>query len=92
MAALKAVDSYLTNRKQRTKINSAFSSCEATLFEVWHGSILGPLLFNIFLCDLFIIMNKTALARYTVGNKTCVEPNNIDVVPKSLEKDSIKLL
>ena len=32
------------------------------------GSILGSLLFNIFLCDLFIIMNKTDFACYVDDN------------------------
>ena len=36
-------------------------------------------------------MSKTAFARYIVGNTPYVEANNIDVVPKSLEKDSVNL-
>ena len=51
--ALRLVYSYLKNRKQRTKINSAYSYWEEILFGVPQGSILGPLLFNIFLCDIF---------------------------------------
>ena len=44
--------SYLSKRKQRTKINSSFS-CWAEIFCVPQGSILGPLLFNTYICDLF---------------------------------------
>ena len=51
--ALRLVYNYLKNRKQRTKINSAYSYWEEILFGVPQGSILGPLLFNIFLCDIF---------------------------------------
>ena len=57
--ALKLIQSYLSNRKQITKINAAYSSWKEILFEVPQGSILGPLLFNIFLCDLFRKMCKT---------------------------------
>ena len=58
MSALRFVHSYLKNRTQRTKINSEYSSWEEILFGVPQGSILGLLLFNIFLCDLFLIMEN----------------------------------
>ena len=51
--SLKLINSYLTGRKQRVKINDQFSSWMDILFGVAQESILGPLLFNIFLCDSF---------------------------------------
>ena len=51
--AIRLVNSCLKNRKQRTKISSAYSSWEKILFGIPQVSVLGSLLFNIFLCDLF---------------------------------------
>ena len=90
--ALRLVHSYLTNRKQRTKINNKYSSREEILFGVPQGSILGPLLFNIFLCDLFFIMSKTEFASYADDNTPYNSGQNIDNVIRTLENDSVRLL
>ena len=58
LKALRLIQSYLSNRKQRTKINSEFSSWEEIFLGLPQGAILGPLMFKKFLCDLFFIMNN----------------------------------
>ena len=54
MPSSRLVSSYLSKRNQRVKINDKFSSEEEIIFGVPQGSIVGPLLFNTFLCDLFL--------------------------------------
>ena len=68
LPALRLMQSYLSNKKQRTEINSEFSSWEEILFGVPQGSILGSLLCNIFLCDLLFIMDDVDFASYADDN------------------------
>ena len=68
MSAFRFVHNYLKNCFQRTKINSEYSSLEEIMFGVPQGSILGSLLFNIFLCDLFLIMEKIDINGYADDN------------------------
>ena len=89
--ALRFIHSYLTNRKQRTKVNSSYSSWEEILFGVPQGSILGPLLFNIFLCDMFFAMKDIDFASYADDNTPYVSSDSIEDVIRILENDSIKL-
>ena len=61
--ALKVMHNYLTERKYKTKVNDSFSHFVDSLLGV-QGSILNPLLFNIYICDLFLFVEEDTVTSY----------------------------
>ena len=88
LPALKLVHGYLSDRKQRTRVNNSYSAWFEIPFVVPQGSILGPLLFNIFLADLFFILNKTDIANYADDNTPCTSSNDVNGLIQKLEEAS----
>ena len=74
------------NMKQRVKINSRFSSYVDIFQGIPQGSILGPLLFNLFLCDLFLFVEEVDIMSYSDDNTPYVCSENVDVTLEKLEE------
>ena len=88
---MRFVDDYLTSGKQRTKISDTYSSWQEILSGVPQGSIFGPLLFNIDICDLFFIIEDCDIANYADNNTPCLSRKNVEEVLNGLENVSSNL-
>ena len=89
--SLKLINSYLSESKQRVNISDQFSSWMDILFGVPQGSILGPLQFNIFLCDIFLFCKDVDFTSYADDNTPYCIGNTAQEVISRLEKSSISI-
>ena len=62
--SLKLISSFLSNKKYGAKVNSSFSEWKHLFIGIPQGSVLGPLLFNIYMRGLFLFMSESNVANY----------------------------
>ena len=89
--ALYYIKSYLDNREQRIRVNSNFSSWKEIIARVLQGSILGPLLFNIFVNDLFLFVSSSNLSNYADDNTLYTSGYDLKEVKEVLLNDLNKV-
>ena len=87
LPSCKLVFSYLRNRRQRVKISQARSSWATLDKGVPQGSILGPLLFNVFVNDMFYFIKKCMLYNYADDNSLSAWRKTLDAVIADLTSD-----
>ena len=90
--ALAYVFSYLSYRKQRTKLNNSFSTWSDIKSGIPQGSIIGPLLFNIYINDIFFIVDENSLTNYADDNTPHAIDSNVDTIVKKLINDTSVLI
>ena len=89
--SLAFICSYLSDRKQRTKVNNSFSAYSDITTGVPQGSILDPLLFNIY-NDIFYFVSESNLTNYTGDNTPYAIDTNIDTLITNLVNDTSILI
>ena len=83
--------SYLSNRTQRVKIKTSYSGKCNIEYGVPQGSILGPLLFNIDLIDLFFECDDSEIASYADDTTPYSCADDIPSVITQLQSTASKL-
>ena len=89
--ASKLACDYLSDRELRTRVNKSYITWFEIISRVPLGSIIGSMLFNIFLTDLFFILSKTDIANYTNDKTPYTSSNDINCLIKSLKEASKEL-
>ena len=85
--ALTLINDYLTNRQQRVKVNGSFSSRKGLTRGVPQGSVLGPLLFKIYINDLLLFIQYSDICNYADDTTIYSCDKNLDNITHKLEND-----
>ena len=88
-SSLILIYNYLSGRKQRTKVNNVYTEWNELETGIPQGSILGPLIFNIYINDIFYFVNEDTVAD---DNIPYTIQNNIETLLNNLQSDSHTLL
>ena len=80
---------YLTDRKQSTRLNNFYSTFQLILSGVPQGSILGPILFYIFFNDFLYFIKTANVHNYADDNTLSTSSNSISNLIRVLETESV---
>ena len=86
--ATKLLLSYLSNRKQQIKIGNIVSKWANIQKGVPQGSIVAPLLFNVFINDIFYFIKHCDIYNYADDNTLPFHSPNFDEVVNVLQQES----
>ena len=84
---LSLIKNYLTDRKQHVKLAGTFSPWLPVQRGIPQGSILGPLLFNIFMNDIPHVIDYTILSTYADDTQIFYAGDNVTDVEHAINSD-----
>ena len=83
---------YLSFRKQKTKVGSAYSKWSNIRRGIPQGSILDPLLFNIFINDIFMIVEQSDICNFADDNTVYSCGKSLPDIKENLVSDTKSIL
>ena len=86
------ISSYLSGRRQQVRLGPHCSDWCDIIKGVPQGSILGPLLFNIFINDIFHVLDRSSLHNYADDNTLSYSHNNPITLKQHLQVDCVAVL
>ena len=85
------VTNYLSAKQQRVRLSGQHSSMKTIMKGVPQGSILGPILFNIFMNDLSYAIDECTLFTYADDTQLFKSAEDIDQVEHAINADLKKV-
>ena len=86
--SLRLIQNYLSQRKQKVKVGSSSSEWLEIILGLPQGSILGPILFNVFINDLFLFIKETDICNFADDSTLYVCGKDLNTISSKLELET----
>ena len=90
--ACSSVFNYLSKKKQMVKMGEHHSDWLETIKGVPQGFILGPLIFNIFINDIFYLIKHSRPYNFAEDNTLNLNNTDPNIFKSTLEEESLNLI
>ena len=86
--SLRLIQNYLSQRQQRVKVDSSFSEWLEIILGIPQGSILGPILFNVFMNDFLLFIKETDICNFTDDTTLYACGKELDTISFKLKMET----